>query len=54
VGEPTGVVLIEVKAGRSGRLTPRERKIQELIENGMVRWELIHRTPTEEEAEVRE
>jgi len=54
VGEPTEVVLIEVKAGRSGRLTPRERKIQELIENGMVRWELIHRPPTEEEAEVRE
>ena len=52
--EPTEVVLIEVKTGKSGRLTSVERKIRELIEDGKVRWELIHRPSTEEEVEVRE
>ncbi len=46
-GEPTEVVLVEVKAGSSGRLTGRERKIEELVKAGKVRWELIHRTPLE-------
>ena len=53
-GEPREVVLIEVKTGKSGRLTSRERKIEELIKDGKVRWELLHRPPTEEEIEVRE
>ena len=42
-GEPEEVVLIEVKTGKSEKLTSRERKIQELIKAGKVRWELIHR-----------
>jgi len=52
--EPTEVVLIEVKTGKSSGLTPVERKIRELIEDGKVRWELIRRSPTEEEVKVRE
>ena len=51
-GEPTEVVLIEVKTGKSGRLTGRERKIEELVKAGKVRWELIHRLPVEEEVEL--
>jgi predicted Holliday junction resolvase-like endonuclease len=48
-GEPEEIVLIEVKSGRAARLTPQEKRIEELVEAGMVRWELIHRTSTEEE-----
>jgi predicted Holliday junction resolvase-like endonuclease len=54
VGEPKEIVLIEVKSGRAAKLTPQEKKIEELVEAGMVRWELIHRPPAEEEAEVKE
>ena len=43
VDDPQEVVLIEVKTGRSDRLTGRERKIRELIEKGKVRWESIYR-----------
>jgi predicted Holliday junction resolvase-like endonuclease len=53
-GEPKEIVLIEVKSGRAARLTPQEKKIEELVEAGMVRWELIHRPPAGEEAEVKE
>ena len=53
-GEPREIVLIEVKSGRSGRLTPRERKIKELVEANMVRWEEIHRLSTEEEVAAEE
>ncbi len=53
-GEPKEIVLIEVKSGKSGRLTPQEKRIGELVEAGMVRWELIHRPSAEEEAEVKE
>ena len=41
-GDPQEIVLMEIKTGRSGQLTPQQRKIQQLIEDGMVRWELIH------------
>jgi len=53
-GEPKEIVLIEVKSGKSGRLTPQEKRIGELVEAGMVRWELIHRHSAEEEVEVKE
>jgi predicted Holliday junction resolvase-like endonuclease len=48
-GEPKEIVLIEVKSGRSSRLSPREKRIKELVEANMVRWEEIHRLSTEEE-----
>jgi predicted Holliday junction resolvase-like endonuclease len=53
-GEPKEIVLIEVKSGRSGRLSPRERRIKELVEANMVRWEEIHRLSTEEEVAAEE
>ncbi len=47
-GEPREIVLIEVKTGRAGKLTTRERRIEELVKAGKVRWELIHRPPEEQ------
>ena len=41
-GDPQEIVIMEIKTGRSGQMTPQQRKIRQLIENGMVRWELIH------------
>jgi predicted Holliday junction resolvase-like endonuclease len=32
---------MEIKSGKSCQLTPQERKIRQLIEDGMVRWEQI-------------
>jgi len=48
-GEPREIVIMEIKTGKACQLTPQERKIRQLIEDGMVRWELIQRS-TEEEA----
>ncbi len=42
-GDPQEVVIVEIKSGQNCQLTPSERKIQQLIEDGMVRWELIER-----------
>ena len=41
-GDPQEIVIMEVKSGHS-QLTPAERKIRQLVEDGMVRWELIQR-----------
>jgi|TARA_Y100000310_G_C20144877_1_gene561973 predicted Holliday junction resolvase-like endonuclease len=42
-GNPQEIVIIEIKSGKSRQLTPQERKIRQLIEDGMVRWELIEK-----------
>jgi len=42
-GDPKEVVIVEVKSGQNCQLTASESKIQQLIEDGMVRWELIER-----------
>ena len=44
---PTELVLIEVKTGKNDRLTPREKRIREIIEAGRVRWELLYRPQPE-------
>lgn len=49
-GEPREIVIVEIKSGKNTRLTPPEAKIRQLVEDGMVRWELILR-PAENEAE---
>ncbi len=46
-GDPEEIVIMEIKTGKTGQLTPQERKIRKLIEDGMVRWELIQK-PSEE------
>ena len=47
-GEPEEIVIMEIKAGKTSQLTPQERKIRQLIEDGMVRWELLQK-PSEGE-----
>ena len=46
-GDPDEIVIMEIKTGKTSQLTPQERKIRQLIEDGMVRWELIQK-PQEE------
>ncbi|OGN94748.1 MAG: Holliday junction resolvase [Chloroflexi bacterium RBG_13_51_18] len=41
-GDPQEIVILEVKTGKSAGLTPAQKKIRQLIEDGMVRWEEIH------------
>jgi predicted Holliday junction resolvase-like endonuclease len=41
-GDPEEIVIMEIKSGKNAQLTPQERKIRQLIEDGMVRWEEIH------------
>jgi predicted Holliday junction resolvase-like endonuclease len=41
-GDPEEIVILEVKTGKSGQLTPQQRKIKQLILDGMVRWDEIH------------
>jgi predicted Holliday junction resolvase-like endonuclease len=43
-GEPYEIVMMEIKNGPYAHLTPVERKIQRLVEEGMVRWELLERS----------
>ena len=42
-GEPEEIVILEVKTGPGSQLTPAQKKIRQLIEDGMVRWDEIHR-----------
>jgi predicted Holliday junction resolvase-like endonuclease len=47
-GEPEEIVIMEIKTSRGAQLTPQQRKIRQLIEEGMVRWELLQK-PAEAE-----
>jgi len=46
-GDPQEIVILEVKTGPSSQLTPAQKKIRQLIEEGMVRWDEIHRVSEE-------
>lgn len=43
-GDPEEVVILEIKTGKSAGLTPVQKKIRQLIEDGMVRWDEVHST----------
>jgi len=43
-GDPEEIVILEVKTGKSAQLTPAQKKIRQLVEDGMVRWDEIYRT----------
>jgi predicted Holliday junction resolvase-like endonuclease len=47
-GDPEEIVVLEVKTGKSAQLTPQQKKIRQLIEDGMVRWDEIHQALDEE------
>jgi len=51
-GEPKEIVIMEIKSGKNCQLTPSERKIRQLIEDGMVRWELLKRMPENGDGEA--
>jgi predicted Holliday junction resolvase-like endonuclease len=40
-GDPQEIVILEVKTGNS-QLTTVQKKIRQLVEDGMVRWDEIH------------
>ena len=46
-GDPQAIVILEVKTGPGSQLTPQQKKIRQLIEEGMVRWDEIHRVSEE-------
>jgi predicted Holliday junction resolvase-like endonuclease len=41
-GDPQEIVILEVKTGNA-QLTPVQKKIRQLVEDGMVRWDEVHR-----------
>jgi predicted Holliday junction resolvase-like endonuclease len=47
-GDPEEIVILEVKTGNA-QLTPQQKKIRQLIEDGMVRWDEVHQTLEGEE-----
>ena len=49
-GDPEEIVILEIKSGKNLQLTPQQKKIRQLVEEGMVRWDEIHR-PSEGEEE---
>jgi predicted Holliday junction resolvase-like endonuclease len=40
-GDPQEIVIMEIKTGKNCQLSPVERKIRKLIEDGMVRYEFF-------------
>jgi len=43
-GAPREIVIMEIKSGKNPQLTPVQKKLRQLVEDGMVRWEeLYHR-----------
>lgn len=51
-GDPQEVVIMEIKTGKHCQLTYAEKKIRQLIEDGMVRWELIEYNGKDEDEHV--
>ncbi len=48
-GDPQEIVIMEIKSGKNCQLTPQQQKIRRLIEDGMVRWELIEHSENQTE-----
>ena len=48
-GDPQEIVIMEIKSGKNCQLTPQQQKIRQLIEDGMVRWELIEHSENQTE-----
>ncbi|MDD4924395.1 MAG: Holliday junction resolvase-like protein [Dehalococcoidales bacterium] len=51
-GDPTEVVIMEIKTGKHCQLTSAEKKIRQLIEDGMVRWELIEYNGKDDDEQI--
>jgi predicted Holliday junction resolvase-like endonuclease len=48
-GDPEEIVILEVKTGKSAQLTPAQKKIRQLVEDGMVRWDEVRQAGAEGE-----
>jgi predicted Holliday junction resolvase-like endonuclease len=48
-GDPEEIVILEVKTGKSAQLTAAQKKIRQLIEDGMVRWDEVRQAGAEGE-----
>lgn len=48
-GNPEEIVIMEIKTSKNYQLTPQQQKIRQLIESGMVRWELIEHPEIQKE-----
>ena len=48
-GDPQEIVILEVKTGKSAQLKPIQKKIKQLIIDGMVRWDEVHQRGEGEE-----
>jgi len=53
-GDPQEIVIMEIKSGKNCQLTPQQQKIRQLIEDGMVRWELIEHNKPQNKPQVEE
>ncbi len=51
-GDPEEIVILEIKTGKSAQLTAMQKKIRQLIEAGMVRWDEIYRVSEEESENI--
>jgi len=50
-GEPRRIIFLDVKTGKTAALSPVERKLKRVVEQGKVEWETLHTGALEEEAE---
>jgi predicted Holliday junction resolvase-like endonuclease len=41
-GDPRRIIFLDVKTGKTAALSPIERKLKHLVEQGKVEWETIH------------
>ncbi len=40
--KPEAITFADIKTGKTARLTPKQRRFKEIIEEGKVNWETIH------------
>lgn len=46
--DPQRITFADIKTGKTAKLTPKQRRFKEIIEEGNVRWETIHLEGLEE------
>ncbi|MDH5443407.1 MAG: hypothetical protein OEX16_03785 [Hadesarchaea archaeon] len=50
-GDPRRIIFLDVKTGKTAALSPVERKLKRVVEQGKVEWETLHTGALDEEAE---
>ncbi|HID60335.1 MAG TPA: hypothetical protein EYP46_00565 [Hadesarchaea archaeon] len=49
--DPRRIIFLDVKTGKTAALSPVERKLKHVVEQGKVEWETVHVDTFGEEAE---